>query len=130
MATTFSKKVIANEGNWTVEVGIVSKDPNDVTLAQQYGDLTLDFSGRYVADDDPTFSFTIPDKTATYSNIILNKLPNVVFTHDFNDATIQPATRYRQAMIFADEVEARLQAAFTALRSLVSTPPVNTTFLA
>jgi hypothetical protein len=130
MATTFSKKVIANEGNWTVEVGVISKDPADVDLAQQFGDLAIDFSGRYVASDDPTFSFTIPDKTATYSNILLNKLPNVVFSHDFNDATIQPATRYRQAMIFANEVEARLQAALIALRSLTTTPPVNTTFIA
>jgi hypothetical protein len=130
MATTFSKRVIANEGNWTVEIGVISKDPADVDLAQQFGDLMIDFSGRYVAPDDSSFSFTIPDKTAIYSNILLNKLPNVVFSHDFNDATVQPVTRYRQAMIFANEVEARLKAALTALRSFTTTPPLNTTFTA
>ena len=128
MATTFSKQIQPQDGNWAVTIGIVSKDPNDVTFAQSFGDLDLDFSGSYVDPSDSTFSFTIPSGQATYSDIILNKLPNVTFSYVFDDATVLPATRYRQAVIFANDVVTKLTAALTALRAMTATPPVNSTF--
>lgn len=136
MATTFTKLIQPQDGNWIVTFGIGSKDPADVALAQQYGDLNLDFSGSYVDPADPTFSFSIPkDDEALWSNILLNKLPNITYNYAFDDASVLSATRYRMAVIFANAIlnvvstttSGKLYAALTALRAMPSTPPVNTT---
>ena len=109
--------------------GIASKDPADVALAQQYGDIELKLAGSYVDPTDSTFSFSIPhDDEAIWSDILLNKLPNVTYTYLFDDASILAATRYRMAVIFANAVVTKLTAALTALRATTATPPVNTTF--
>lgn len=132
MATVFSKQVQGQEGTWAVIIGIVSKDPNDVTFAQQYGDIDLDFAGQYVDPLDDTFTFTIPPNSplnnTKYSDILLNKLPNVTFTYLFNDAAVMATTRYRQAVIFANAVETRIHDAIDALRAMSVTVPINTTF--
>ena len=128
MATTFSKQVQPQDGNWKVIFGILSKDPNDVTFAQQYGDLEIDFSGKYLDPEDDTFSFTVTD--AKYSDVLLNKLPNVFFTYIFDDASIVSTTRYRQAVIFCNAVEAKITAALVALRAMSATPAISTTFSA
>ena len=131
MTTTFTKQIQPQDGNWIVTIGITSKDPADVTLAQQYGDLELDFAGAYVDPADSTFSFTIPkDAMSIYSDILLNKLPNVTYTYDFNDASILSVTRYRQAVVYCNAVITQIQAAFAALRLLPATAPVNSTFTA
>ena len=128
MATTFTKQIHPQDGNWSVIIGITSKDLNDVGLAEQYGDINLDFAGKYVDPTDNTFSFSIHSNTAKYSDILLNKLPNVKFTYVFDDASVLPTTRYRQATIFCNAVQAALTAAFLALRAMPATVPVNTTF--
>ena len=129
MSTTFTKTITPQDGNWLVTFGIGSKDPADVTLAQENGDLILNFGGSYVDPSDNTFSFTIPfDDEAIWTNILLNKLPNVTYTYCFDDAGILSATRYRQAVIFANAVVIKVTAALTALRAMTATPSVNTTF--
>ena len=129
MATTFTKQVTPIDGNWKVTIGIVSKDPNDVTFAQQHGDLDIDFSGKYVDPLDAAFSFTVPSGQARYADILLNKLPNVTFNYLFDDASILSATRYKQAVIFANAVQETITDALEGLRLLAATPPVNTTFI-
>jgi hypothetical protein len=131
MATTFTKQIQPQDGNWQVIFGIGSKDPADVTFAQMYGDLQIDTSGSYVdtITPDPTFTFSVPsDGTQVWSDILLNKLPNAEFIYTFNDASILPTTRYRMATIFAAALQAKLTAALTALRAMTSTPIVNSTF--
>lgn len=151
MATTWNKTINSDNGNWMVNFNIASKDPADVTLAQTFGDLTLDFSGAYVDPIDSTFTFTIPKKISLrdswnphynshdplddhlgndpeYRNILLNPLPNAAFIYNFNDASVLSATRYRQAVIFADAVEAGISTALLALRNATVILPVNTTF--
>ena len=129
MATTFTKQIQPQDGTWLVTFGIGSKDPADVTLAQEYGDLNLIFAGSYVDPSDSTFSFTIPgDDEAVWSNILLNKLPSITYNYCFDDASILAVTRYRMAVIFANAVVTKLTAALTALRATTATPPVNTTF--
>ena len=129
MATVFSKQIQGQEGTWTVIIGVLDKDTNDVTFAQQYGDIDLDFAGKYIDPLDDTFSFTIPPNTAKYSDILLNKLPNVTFTYLFDDAAVMATTRYRQAVIFANAIETRIHDALVALRAMSVTVPINTTFM-
>lgn len=129
MATTFTKQVTPIDGNWKVTIGIVSKDPDDVTFAQQHGDLDIDFSGQYVDPLLPAFTFSIPAGHARYSDILLNKLPNITFTYLFDDATVASATRYKQAVIFANAMQETITDALEGLRALAATPPVNTTFI-
>ena len=152
MATVWNKTVNPDNGNWIVNFNIASKDPADVTLAQTFGDLNLDFSGSYTDPADSTFSFTIPKKSSSvrnwddhlnnafthntldhtndsvYRNILLNPLPNAAFIYNFNDASILPVTRYRMAVIFANAVEDAISVALLALRNATATVPVNTTF--
>jgi hypothetical protein len=58
----------------------------------------------------------------------LNPLPNASFIYIFNDASVLSSTRYRQAVIFANAVEAAISVALLALRNAAATVPVNTTF--
>ena len=129
MATVFNKSIQPLNGNWEVSFSIVSKDPSDVTLAQEFGDIEINMQNKQLVDpDDSTFSFRIPStKEAIWSNILLNKLPNIVFTYIFDDASIVPATRYRQAVIFANAIQTALTSLLTALRAMPSTTPVNST---
>ena len=133
MATTFTKKIQPNNGNWTVSVGIASKDPNDVMLAQKYGDIIIDLRGKLLNDpDSETFTFTVPngDKTsgAYYADILLSKLPNREYIYTFDDASVAAPTRYRQAVVFAIALQAALNDAILALRAMTETTPVDTTF--
>ena len=147
MATVWNKTINPDNGNWIVKFDIASKDPADVTLAQTFGDLNLDFSGSYTDSADSTFSFTIPKKSGfreewanrtfhdyraendpVYRNILLNPLPNASFIYIFNDASVLSSTLYRQAVIFANSVEATISIALLALRNAAATVPVNTTF--
>jgi hypothetical protein len=129
MATTFNKSIQPLDGNWIVTFSIASKDPDDYTLAQQYGDLDLEFANKYVDPLDNTFSFTIlKSNRSIWSDILLNKLPNIEYKFVFDDASIVSATRYRQAVIYANTVQAALIAALTVLRAMPATPPVTSTF--
>ena len=135
MATVFSKSIQPVNGNWLVTFAIASKDPDDVLLAQEFGDLTLNYAGRKLVDpEDETFSFMIPrpsyilDGKGVWSDILLNTLPNIKFEYLFDDATVNSSTRYRQATIFTDQVQADLTAALVALRAMPTNTPINTTF--
>ena len=133
MATTFTKKIQPNNGNWTVSIGIASKDPNDVTFAQKYGDIIIDMRGKLLTDpDDETFTFTVPNGDmitgAYYSDILLSKLPNREYIYTFDDASVAAPTRYRQAVLYATALQTALHDAIVALRAMTETTPVDTTF--
>lgn len=126
MATTFTKQIQPKDGDWELTIGIGSKDPNDIILAQKYGDINLDLSGSYSDPLDQTFSFMIIE--AKYENILLNKLPNASFIYLFDDAGVLSATRYRQSVIFSNAIQAKILDAMTKLRAMPQTDPINTTF--
>ena len=74
MATTFSKQIQPKDGDWEITIGIASKDPNDIILAQKYGDISL------ITD---RFNIGLSSKLAVPAGYICILLPFSV-THSMN----------------------------------------------
>ena len=122
MTSTISRVQKIEERVITVSIKLVSKDAADNTFIQKFGDIIIDPSGFFNDPNDvtfPKFNVSAGDPIPFYTNQEIRAI--------FADPSLTIETLQRQANLWGDAIELKIQNAMISLRAKTDTTTLNTT---